>query len=112
MFGSSWRMISRIDPKAASGRLAVRTYITADVAKSFSMNAKKTCRGMSSRTPVYFASFTTPTISIGEVPAGYQRNAHGLEIGGADRVAVRVHVLAGSGLIALDGHRAVPLVAF
>ena len=30
-----------------------------------SMNAKKTCRGMSSRTPVYLASFTTPMISIG-----------------------------------------------
>ena len=43
-------------PNAASGRFDVRTYITAPPAKSFSMNAKYTVRGISSRTPVYFAS--------------------------------------------------------
>ena len=56
---------ARIAPNAASGWLVVRTYITAPPAMSFSMKAKNTWRGISSRTPVYFESLTTPMISIG-----------------------------------------------
>ena len=68
---SSCRTTWRTAPNAASGWLVVRTYITAPPAVSFSMNAKNTWRGMSSRTPVYFASLTTPMISIGVFVPGF-----------------------------------------
>src|SRR5438094_10327347 len=71
MFGSKSRIVLRIALNAASERLVVRTYITAPPAKSFSMKAKNTWRGISSRTPVYFASRTTPMISIGVFVPGF-----------------------------------------
>ena len=46
-----------------------------------------------------------------ELAANEHRNPHRPEVARADRVAVRVHLLARLGLIAFDGHRAVPLVA-
>jgi hypothetical protein len=54
MLVSSWRTTWRIAPNAASGWFVVRTYITVPPALSFSMNAKNTWSGISSRTPVYF----------------------------------------------------------
>ena len=38
------------------------------------MNAKYTVRGISSRTPMYLASLTTPTISIGVFVPGFVPN--------------------------------------
>ena len=51
-----------------------------------------------------------PDVPIVEVAAGDERNAHCLEVAGADRVAVRVHALARLRLVAFHRHRAVPLV--
>ena len=45
-----------------------------------------------------------------EIAAGEHRHVHGLEVAGRQGVHERLHVLAVRGLVALDRHRAVPLV--